>query len=818
MSFTGTLLPHRLRAVAVAAALLVGPSSVVALATPSAAQADTTNSSYNGLASTPPMGFNDWNAFGCNVSASLVEQTALTMHTNGMQAAGYDYVNIDDCWMLGRDPSEIPPGQTKASVGRGADGHLIADPKYFPPSAPGLNDGIKVVADYVHSLGLKLGIYEEAGTATCQGLAGSYGHEATDAQDFANWGVDYLKYDNCYAPAGTADTQQEYIARYKAMSDALAATGRPIVYALCEWGNFSPWQWGPYQANLGRSTGDISPNFGSMLSNFTINAENPPSPDAPRYFNDPDMLEIGTGNFSTLAGDAPAGSTNIKVTSTSRAIVGGVVRIGTAAAGDLESAVVTNVGTAGATGTGLTLDRPLTKSHPSGEQINKDGMTLTEERTEQSLWAAEAAPLLAGTDVVNMAPQDLAIYENHDVIAVDQDPLGVQATVVSNANGQWVLSKPLSDGSHAVVLFNATGTPQTITTSAAAAGLPGGYTGYNLKNLWTHQNTETAGGIGASVPAHGVAFYRVTPINNPTQAPPDTTLDVGSLSTITTGQPATATVTFTNNGVLPAQQVKLSLSVPAGWSVRPTSPTTFGSVDSGQAVHSTFQVVASASGEMFESDQLTAAANYTWPGHTPQSTTATTIAMRSSPPVQAPYRTTASTSPAYFGQQGGQFGIATDGTDMWTGNDEYGAIYQPGAADAQATAVVKVDSQDATDPWAKAGIMLRDDMTKAGSSGGYAMISVTPGNGVAFQWDSDGNGYLDSNSNVGTVTAPVWLKLVRSGVTVTGYYSTDGQTWTTVGGATIPGTQPAEDVGMFATSHAPGTVGRVLFSGFSITP
>jgi regulation of enolase protein 1 (concanavalin A-like superfamily) len=601
------------------------------------------------------------------------------------------------------------------------------------------------------------------------------------------------------------------------MSDALAATGRPIVYALCEWGNFSPWQWGPYQANLGRSTGDISPSFGSMLSNFTINAENPPSPDAPRYFNDPDMLEIGTGNFSTLAADAPAGATNIKVASTSRAIVGGLVRIGTAAAGDLESAVVTNVGTAGAAGTGLTLDRPLTKSHPSGEQINKDGMTLTEEQTEQSLWAAEAAPLLAGTDVVNMAPQDLKIYENPDVIAVDQDPLGVQATVVSNANGKWVLSKPLADGSHAVVLFNATGTAQTITASAAAAGLPGGSTGYNLKNLWTHQSIETAGVIGASVPAHGAVMYRVTPASNPAQVPPDTTLDVGGLSAITTGQPATATVTFTDDGVQPAQQIKLSLTAPAGWSVTPTSPTTFGSVDSGQAVRSTFQVVAPASDGLFESDQLNAAASYTWPGHTPQAATASATVMRSSPPVQAPYRTTASTSPAYFGQQGGQFGIATDGTDVWTGNDEYGAIYQPGAAGTQATAVVKVDSQDAIDPWSKAGIMLRDDATKAGSSAGYAMIAVTPGNGIAFQWDSDGNGYLDSDINVGANTAPVWLKLVRSGSTVTAYYSTDGQTWTTVGSATIPGTQPAEDVGMFSTSHAPGTVGQALFSNYSIT-
>src|SRR4051794_14281824 len=126
----------------------------------------------DGQALTPPMGFNDWNAFGCNVSAALIEQTALAMHDNGMQAAGYDHVNIDDCWMAGRDIPRTDPA--RASAGRGADGHLVADPKYFPPSAPGRNDGIKVVADYVHSLGMKLGIYQDTGLLTCQGLAGTY--------------------------------------------------------------------------------------------------------------------------------------------------------------------------------------------------------------------------------------------------------------------------------------------------------------------------------------------------------------------------------------------------------------------------------------------------------------------------------------------------------------------------------------------------------------------------------------------------------------------------------------------------------------------
>src|SRR5450756_1840522 len=129
----------------------------------------------NGLARTPPMGFNDWNAFGCNVSAELIEQTADFFVSSGMKAAGYEYVNIDDCWMTHQ---------------RDASGRLVPDPVKFP-------EGIAAVADYVHSLGLKLGIYEDAGTATCAGYPGSLGHELVDAQTFADWGVDYLKYDNC---------------------------------------------------------------------------------------------------------------------------------------------------------------------------------------------------------------------------------------------------------------------------------------------------------------------------------------------------------------------------------------------------------------------------------------------------------------------------------------------------------------------------------------------------------------------------------------------------------------------------------------------
>jgi alpha-galactosidase len=252
-----------------ALALAAAPALAVVAAPPAAALA-------NGLAATPQMGFNDWNAYGCNVSASLIESTALAMHNDGMQAAGYEYVNIDDCWM---------------SSSRNSAGQLVPDPTKFPAGSGG-ESGIAVVADYVHSLGLKLGIYEDAGSATCAGYPGSLGHETTDADSFAAWGVDYLKYDNCNNEGISAQT------RYDAMRSALAATGRPILFSLCSWGQESVWTWGASEGNSWRTTGDINASYSSMLSNFHQNLALA-SYAGPGHWNDPDMLEVGNGMSAT---------------------------------------------------------------------------------------------------------------------------------------------------------------------------------------------------------------------------------------------------------------------------------------------------------------------------------------------------------------------------------------------------------------------------------------------------------------------------------------------------------------------------------------
>lgn len=242
----------------------------------------------NGLALTPPMGFNDWNAVGCGVSEAFIKQTADFIHTheiNGrtLQQDGYVYVNIDDCW---------------AKSTRDSSGNLVPDPAKFP-------DGISGTAAYVHGLGLKLGLYNDSGTMTCSshGFPGSFGHEAQDAMQFAKWGVDYLKDDNCKQAAGQ-DTRAATIARYTAMRDGLAAarkaTGQAIVFSICQKGDdgINTEDWSPGVGNLWRTTSDIHPDWSHLDKNIDKNI--PLAQYAgPGAWNDPDMLEVGNAGLST---------------------------------------------------------------------------------------------------------------------------------------------------------------------------------------------------------------------------------------------------------------------------------------------------------------------------------------------------------------------------------------------------------------------------------------------------------------------------------------------------------------------------------------
>ncbi|MEU3508274.1 ricin-type beta-trefoil lectin domain protein [Streptomyces longwoodensis] len=361
----------------------------------------------SGLARTPPMGFNNWNTTGCGprFNEAMVKGIVDTFISEDLKDAGYTYINLDDCWAL---PS------------RDSSGNLVPDPVRFP-------NGIKTVADYVHSKGLKFGLYSSAGTKTCadNGFPGSLGHEKQDAALWASWGVDYLKYDNCNNAGVDART------RYKAMGDALAATGRPILYSICEWGSNQPWNWAPTMGNAWRTTGDINDTWSRMIQN--AHESQPRAQYAkPGAWNDPDMLEVGNG-----------------------------------------------------------------------------GMTDTEYRTHFSLWAQMAAPLLIGSDVRTASPATLTILKNKDVIAVDQDPLGKQGTVVSASGGLVVMTKQLANGDRSVTLTNETGSPQTVSTAAAATGLPAA-SSYRLFNLWSKVVSSTSGTISASVPAHGTVMYRVS--------------------------------------------------------------------------------------------------------------------------------------------------------------------------------------------------------------------------------------------------------------------------------------------------------------------
>lgn len=223
----------------------------------------------NGLGLTPQMGWNSWNHYHCSINQTLIQQSADALVSSGLAKAGYNYVNLDDCW----EASE-----------RNADGELYGDPTAFP-------DGMKALGDYIHNAGLLYGVYSSAGTATCQGRPASLGYETVDAQSFADWGVDYLKYDNCNNE-GIPPTQ-----RYPVMRDALNATGRKIFYSICEWGREEPALWGPETGNSWRTTGDIEDAWISVLTRLELNnvwwkyA-------GPGGWNDPDMLEVGNGRLT----------------------------------------------------------------------------------------------------------------------------------------------------------------------------------------------------------------------------------------------------------------------------------------------------------------------------------------------------------------------------------------------------------------------------------------------------------------------------------------------------------------------------------------
>ncbi len=358
---------------------------------------------YNGLAKTPPMGWNSWNLFAGKVTDQIVRTMADAVVSSGMRDAGYIYVNIDDTWEGVRD----------------AEGNIQPNHK-FPD--------MKALADYVHSKGLKFGIYSGPGPGTCGGYPASYGHELQDARTFAAWGVDYLKYDWCGADRVYTHDQMHPI--YQKMGVALEATGRPIVYSLSLPRGHAE-LWGPHAgANLWRTTDDINDSWKSMIGN--VENQVPTAPyGGPGHWNDPDMLEVGNGH-----------------------------------------------------------------------------MTNDEYQTHMSLWALVSAPLLAGNDLRTMSNATKAILMNREVIAIDQDPLGRQASPVKNGELEtWV--KPLADGGAAVGVVNMGATAASATVLERDLHLNGAVK--TARDVWAHQDVQfKKGAYTAMVPSHGVLMLRVS--------------------------------------------------------------------------------------------------------------------------------------------------------------------------------------------------------------------------------------------------------------------------------------------------------------------
>ena len=251
---------------------LLAALAVLLLAVPAAAQ------KAEGLALTPPMGWNSWNHYACNIDETLIKRTADAIVSSGLRDAGYVYVNLDDCWHGTRD----------------AAGNIQPDPQRFP-------SGMKALGDYLHERGLKFGIYSDAGARTCAGRPGSQGHEFQDARQYAAWGVDYVKYDWCNTGEGAA--QRNPREAYATISRALAASGRPMVLSICEWGDDEPWLWGKEYGHLWRTTGDITNcwdcelGHGNWVSHGVLRILDKQVPlrahSGPDGWNDPDMMEVG---------------------------------------------------------------------------------------------------------------------------------------------------------------------------------------------------------------------------------------------------------------------------------------------------------------------------------------------------------------------------------------------------------------------------------------------------------------------------------------------------------------------------------------------
>jgi alpha-galactosidase len=363
------------------------------------------------------MGWNSWNWFARKVTDADIRKAADLMVSSGMRDAGYVYVNIDDTWEGTRD----------------ANGVIHTNEK-FPD--------MKALADYVHSKGLKIGIYSSPGPQTCAHYEGSFGHEEQDAKTYAEWGIDYLKYDLCtfrdnmkQAYPNDPDAQDKMMRdAYMKMHNAIVKTGRPMVYSLCQYGFDQVWQWGPeVGANLWRTTNDISANYNSMML-IALAQAGLGEYAAPGHWNDPDMLEVGNGK-----------------------------------------------------------------------------MSHDENISHMTMWSMLAAPLIAGNNLTQMSDDVRSILTNREAIAIDQDKLGKQAKRLFSGDEIEIWSRPLSDGSVALAIFNLShdrNVMRGLKLPLEQAGFPNGA---HARDLWADKDLGMIKDSNVfTIPTHGAVLLKLT--------------------------------------------------------------------------------------------------------------------------------------------------------------------------------------------------------------------------------------------------------------------------------------------------------------------
>ena len=357
------------------------------------------------------------------LTKNLIKETADAIVSSGMKDAGYQYVVIDDCWHGTRD----------------AKGFIQPNPQRFP-------SGMKALGDYIHAKGLKFGIYSDVGAKTCGGQPGSRGHEYQDALTYASWGVDYLKYDWCNSEGINP------VGAYTTMRDALYATGRPIVFSICEWGDNKPWEWAKPIGNLWRTTGDIYALLGLRRKSRFV---------------------VELGNYADL-GQAKGFANSRRA-------------------------------------------RALERSRYDG---SRQWMTVSEDRAHFSLWAMLAAPLIAGNDVRNMTKETREILTNKEVIAIDQDSLGIQGFPAITEDDLEIWVKPLANDEWAVCFLNRGNVAKNINfdwkenfikDDNFQKQFDAKKTTYKVRDLWAKKDLgTTATALKTALPAHAVAMLRLT--------------------------------------------------------------------------------------------------------------------------------------------------------------------------------------------------------------------------------------------------------------------------------------------------------------------